>query len=87
MRAVQLGAALSPQLPKGEWYSTAVKAVQKYRDSLHSKEAKEWSEKRKPILDKFEKELKELENNARTMEGRDFVDWVWKTWPPKTPGE
>jgi hypothetical protein len=62
LRAIHLAAALSPALPKGDWYKKCTDAVQAYRDELHAEEAREWANKRKPILEKLSDELKKLKD-------------------------
>jgi hypothetical protein len=72
LRAVQLGAALSPALPKGMWYRDCVNAVQAYRDKLQAEEAKKWANRRIPILEKLSKEM----NGAKEMNNLKFAE-VW----------
>lgn len=85
LRAVQLAAALAPTLPKGEWYLKCTEAVQAYRDELHAKDAKEWANKRKPILEKMKDEIQKLEC-ASSMKDVSFAKFIFETWPPKTEG-
>lgn len=62
--------------------------MQKHRDDLWEAEQKEWAEKRKPIVEKLKPDLDRLEEKRekRTSDW-EFVEFIWKEWPPKTEGE
>jgi len=77
--------SLSPALPRGSWYTEAAKEIQAYRDELAAEEAKTWSKRREPILEKLKEQL-DLIDDRRDLEDKPFAEWIWGKWPPKTPG-
>jgi hypothetical protein len=85
LRAIQLAASLSPALPKGNWYTESVAAVQKHRDELQAQEANEWAAKREPILQKLSVDIEKL-RTSKTMSNREFCEFIFKEWSPKTEG-
>ena len=62
--------------------------MQEYRDDIWADEPKEWTEKRKPILEKPKPDLHRLEEKHKNKTSDwEFAEFVWKEWPPKTDGE
>jgi tetratricopeptide (TPR) repeat protein len=86
LRAISLVTTLSPKLPGGTWFTEAKKAVEARRAKLKAQEDSEWHTRRGPIYEKVKDKVEEIHKKS-DEDARQLVEWLMKTYPPKTEGD
>lgn len=86
LRSISLVITLSPKLPGGSWFTEAKKAVEARRAKLKAQEDSEWHSRRGPIYEKVKDKVEEIHKKSED-DARQLVEWLMKTYPPKTEGD
>ncbi|ESO85394.1 hypothetical protein LOTGIDRAFT_154889 [Lottia gigantea] len=66
-----------------EWYKTATSGLAKYQQEEITKEEVKYQEERKVIMTKIKDQINELETKFKTSGKLQFLEFVYKNYPPK----
>ncbi|OWF51012.1 uncharacterized protein LOC110449706 [Mizuhopecten yessoensis] len=85
MRSIQLAHSMHPRtFNSDEWFKDASNILKKYQDETQADEDAEWNKEREEIKKEMKEQLDELET-ANKKGDLEFLDYVYKKFPPKNP--
>ncbi|XP_072173669.1 uncharacterized protein [Diadema setosum] len=84
-KAIELALSMTPRnFQEADWYKESTAFVEEYQNRLN-KEEHENKEKRS-ALDEMKDDVSELKDLNSTSGTEEFVEELYKRWPPKAPG-